>query len=137
MIRLERSLHLLIIVVCASLFFASTLCGQTATGRIVGTVSDPSGALISGVLITVTTADTTLQYQVRTNELGLYQVPILPVGMYIVTADAPGFQKAKTDPEKLEINQSLRIDIKMAIGRGSDEVTVKEGITRIETTGPA
>jgi Carboxypeptidase regulatory-like domain/TonB-dependent Receptor Plug Domain len=118
------------------LFVVSALWSQTATGRIVGTVSDPTGALIPGASITVTNVNTQVAYDTLTNEQGLYQAPLLPIGTYTVTANMPGFQKAVTKPEKLEINQSLRVDIKMVVGARSDEVIVEEGITHVETVTP-
>src|SRR5215475_2053216 len=102
------------VVVVGLVLFAGLVFGQTATGRIVGSVSDPTGALIPGASILVTNVDTKVEYQTLTNEQGLFQAPLLPIGMYTVTAEMPGFQKAVTKPEKLEINQSLRVDIKMA-----------------------
>src|SRR6266481_4948947 len=109
---------------------------QTATGRIVGTVTDPTGAVIPGVTITATNVDTTVTYTAITNDQGAYQAPLLPIGMYTVTADQPGFQRAVTKPEKLEINQSLRVDIRMAVGARTDEVVVQEGISHVETITP-
>src|SRR5437773_10575134 len=69
---------------------------QTATGRIVGTITDPTSAVIPGVSITVTNVDTNVTYQGITNEQGAYQIPLLPIGNYTVTAELAGFQKAAT-----------------------------------------
>src|SRR5262249_29479573 len=124
-----------IFVLC--LFSVSALWSQTATGRIVGTVSDPTGALIPGASITVTNVNTQITNDTITNEQGLYQAPLLPIGTYTVTANMPGFQKAVTKPEKLEINQSLRIDIKMVVGERTESVLVEEGITHVETATSA
>src|SRR5438876_1130803 len=88
----------------AILLISFSAWAQTATGRIVGTVSDPSGAVIPGVTITATNVDTTVTYESLTNEQGTYQVPLLPIGTYTLTAELPGFQKAVTKPEKVEIN---------------------------------
>src|SRR5215510_7708024 len=123
-----------IFVLC--LFNVSALWSQTATGRIVGTVSDPTGALIPGASISVTNVNTQVTYDTITNEQGLYQAPLLPIGTYTITANMPGFQKAVTKPNKLEINQSLRVDIKMVVGNRSDEVIVEEGISHVETVTP-
>src|SRR5438093_8929293 len=123
-------------VAALCLFAVSALWSQTATGRIVGTVTDPTGAVIPGASITVTNADTRINYEALTNEQGAYQAPLLPIGTYTVAADVPGFQKAVTKPEKLEINQSLRVDIKLAVGARTEEIVVEEGITHVETISP-
>src|SRR5262245_786415 len=94
-----------IMVVISVGLFALSLFGQTATGRIVGSVSDPSGALIPGASIVVSNVDTKVEYSTLTNEQGLFQVPLLPIGTYTVAAEMAGFQKAVTKSEKLEINQ--------------------------------
>src|SRR5262249_1257539 len=77
-----------------------------------------------------------VMYEAITNEQGAYQVPLLPIGTYTVTANMAGFQKAVTKPEKLEINQSLRIDIRLTVGARTEEVVVQEGISHVETISP-
>src|SRR5262249_23662544 len=63
------------------------------------------------------------------------QVRLLPSGTYAVSAEGPGFQKAVSKSEKLEINQSLRVDIKLVVSARSEEVTIDDSaITRVETT---
>src|SRR5262245_3884468 len=132
--RVRRSIGIASIVL--SLFVASELRSQTATARIVGTVSDQSGALIPGASISVTNTNTQVKYETITNEQGIYQALLLPIGTYTVTANMPGFQRAVTKPEKLEINQSLRVDIRMVVGARTEEVLVEEGIVHIETLSP-
>src|SRR5207244_3470915 len=78
---------MVLFVVCVGSLPA--LWSQTATGRIVGTVTDPTGAVIPGVTITATNVDTMVTYPAITNEQGAYQAPLLPIGMYTVTADTP------------------------------------------------
>jgi len=137
MVRFEKLLQSTgIAAVVGICFFVMSLFGQTATGRILGSVSDPTGAIIPGATIIVTNVETKVVYQTLTNENGLYQVPLLPIGTYTVSAEVPGFQKAVTKPEKLEINQSLRVDIKLSVGERSDSVFVEEGITHVETITP-
>jgi len=116
--------------------YFSALWAQTATGRIVGTLTDQTGAIIPGATITATNMDTMVTYTALTNEQGAYQIPLLPIGMYTVTGEQPGFQKAVTKPEKLEINQSLRVDIRMTVGGITEEVLVEEGISHVETITP-
>jgi hypothetical protein len=84
----------------------------------------------------VTNVDTKVTQQVITNEQGFYQAPLLPIGSYTVTAEMPGFRKAVTKPEKLEINNALRVDLQLAVGNRSDEVVVEEGISHVETVTP-
>src|SRR3989475_12777298 len=133
--RFARLIVMVFVFVCC-IRSAATLWAQTATGRIVGTVTDPTGAVIPGATITATNVDTLVTYTAITNEQGAYQVPLLPIGTYTVTGEQPGFQKGVTKPEKLEINQSLRVDIKMVVGGRTEEVVVEEGISHVETITP-
>jgi len=126
----------IVVAVLVCLCAASVLSAQTATGRILGTVTDPTNAVIPGASISVTNVNTRITYQVATNEQGFYEASLLPIGSYTVTGEMPGFNKAVTKPETLEINASLRIDIKMAVGNRSEEVIVEEGITHVETMSP-
>src|SRR4026209_1957772 len=70
----------------------SELFGQTNTGRIVGTVTDASGAVIPGVEVAVKNPATGLSRTVITNESGTYAVPLLPPSSYDVEAALPGFR---------------------------------------------
>ena len=134
MLRFMRASEIAFVLVCV--LGISVAWSQTATGRIIGTVTDPTGAVIPGAPITVTNIGTQTAYSALTNEQGFYQVLLLPIGMYQVSAEMQGFQKAVTKPEKLEINQSLRVDLKMAVGARTDEIVVEEGITHVETISP-
>ena len=54
-----------------------------------------------------------------------------------VSAEAPGFRKTVTNPEKLDINQSLKIDLKLEIGATTESVQVESNATKIETVTSA
>src|SRR3974377_761878 len=98
---------------------------QTATGRIIGTVTDVQGAAIAGAKITITNIGTNARFGAVSNADGFYQVQELPIGTYTVTAERDGFAKVVTDRQSLDINQSLRIDMHMKIGALSETVTVE------------
>src|ERR1700723_4046451 len=85
------------------------LCGsagaQSATASILGQVTDPQGAAVPKVMITVTNVTTNVPTKVETDGEGNYRVLDLPIGSYVVTAEHPGFAKTATDRVTLEINQ--------------------------------
>src|SRR5436190_23070680 len=118
MIRIGRtaSVHSLT-VICALCLMATTLWGQTATGRILGQVTDPTGAVVPGVKVTAANIATGVNYDTLTNEVGDYQILLLPIGEYRIEAELAGFRKIVTKPERLELNQSLRIDLKLEVGQ--------------------
>jgi len=110
-----------------------TTRAQDASGRVIGTITDPQGAVIAGTKITVTNAETRVSRSTTSGDDGRYQVLELPIGNYTVTAEQSGFSKVVTDPQPLLINQSLRVDIAMRVGATSDTVQIEADSANIET----
>ena len=106
---------------------------QNAAGRIIGNVTDPSGASISGATVTVTNAATQNSQQTATDRDGYYQVLTLPIGTYSVAIEKDGFQRQIFENQALQINQSLRVDAKLALGTKNETIEVKEQVGGIET----
>ncbi len=106
---------------------------QEATGRIAGTITDPSGAVIPGVQVTVTNVDTQASRKTSTNADGYYQILALPIGSYKVMAERDGFRTTVSDAQKLSINQALRVDIKLAVGAANQTVEVGAQAAPVET----
>ncbi|HUA17854.1 MAG TPA: TonB-dependent receptor [Bryobacteraceae bacterium] len=109
---------------------------QAATGRVFGTVSDPGGAVVAGAKVTVTNVATSVRWDTTTRPDGTYQVLELPIGNYSVSVQAQGFGTAVTQPAELQINQSLRIDVTLAIGQLTQTVSVESQATQVETVVP-
>src|SRR5215472_19332921 len=82
------------ILVVVSLISAA-VCGlaQVDTGNLVGTVRDPSGAVLSGVTVTATNVDTGASTVVKTEASGNFVITPLKIGRYSVSAEASGFRK--------------------------------------------
>src|SRR5215475_5554616 len=97
--------------------------GQNAT--VVGTVTDPSGGVVAGVTITITSAETGAVKTIATNDQGQYVVPDLPIGHYSVKASASGFKVAERKDVTLTVGDRLRLDFQMAMGAASETVTVE------------
>src|SRR3954463_2936017 len=84
---------------------ASTSFAQTATGQITGTVRDASGAVMSGVKVAVTSQQTGLTRETKTGVNGEYVIPLLPVGIFVVTAEQAGFKTAIHTDVALSVDQ--------------------------------
>jgi hypothetical protein len=126
-----------ILLAAFGLFFAcGSTMAQTATGRIIGTVTDSQGAAIAGAKITVTNTGTNVSWNTVTNADGFYQVLDLPVGTYAVAAEQKGFSKVVTAGQSLDINQALRIDIPLKVGSINDVVRVEAQAAQVETVSP-
>jgi hypothetical protein len=110
------------------------LLAQDATGKITGVVTDPSGAVVSNASVTVTNLATNVSKETKTDSSGFYQAPLLPIGKYKVTATAAGFEKVEMVSQgNLEINQTMRIDIQLPVGKLSDTVVVESAANLVET----
>lgn len=131
MIANRRGVRVLLL---AALLFPAGLPAQDATGKITGVVTDPSGAIVSGATVTVTNLATNVSKQTASNSSGLYQVFPLPIGRYKVTAVASGFEKVTMVAQgNLEINQTMRIDVQLPVGKLTDTVVVESAANLVET----
>ncbi len=109
---------------CAMLLGASAAVAQTITGSVRGTVTDPSGAVVSGADVTATNVATGVATHTVSDHSGLYNIQFLPIGSYTVTATAPGFSTASAGPFGLQIDQIAKISLKLRVGNASTTVNV-------------
>ena len=117
-------------------FFAlscSSVYAQASAGSVAGTVTDPSGGVISGASITVTNMDTNISVKTVTGTTGTYVVTPLEVGRYSVTVEAAGFKKSVHSDIKLDVQDRLRVDAKMEVGVVTDTVAVSADAPRLQT----
>ncbi len=111
----------------------STALAQDATGRVVGTVTDPSGAVIAGAKVVVTNVETGIAHETQSAADGTFQVLALPAGKYKVSVEAKGFNTAVIGAQPLDINQALRVNAKLTIGATTQTVLVEANAATIET----
>lgn len=117
------------------LLTAACLFAQTFRGTILGTVTDQSGAVISGATVKVRNVDTGLERATQTNADGSYTVSELPVGKYNVTITQSGFQTSVTSNVSVDVAGERRVDISMKPGQVTEQVEVSgEGLPMVETT---
>ena len=109
---------------------------QEVTASITGTVTDQSGAAVSGATVTATSQEQGLVYTATTNDSGLYLIAHLPVGSYSLKIEKAGFASATRPPFVLTLNQVARLDVAMKVGQASEsvEVTAEAPIMKTEST---
>ncbi len=115
------------------LFFVSLAGWAQDTATVVGTVSDASGAVIPGAKITVSNPDKGFTRGLVSNSAGEYTAAKVPIGNYVITAEASGFQKLVRSGITLAVGQTLRVDLQMTLGQVTQEMTVTGNVTRVET----
>ena len=124
--RATMRLVLLLVTVAAG------LKAQSTTAQITGRVSDPSGAVIPGALITVANVDTGVKRQTESNELGHYAVPLLPPGTYRVTVQKEGFRPVTRTGITLQVDQVARVDFVLEVGAVTETVEVSAAAPLLE-----
>ncbi len=127
--------YLGIIVLLLSICFSPTLVSAQGTGgRILGRVSDPSGAVLSGANIVATNDATGVSRSSTTNDSGDYVFPDLPVGTYTLTFDLTGFKKAIRHAITLDVNQVITLNMSMQLGGAQEVVDVTSEAPLVDTS---
>lgn len=101
-----------------------TAAAQQTTGDILGTITDNTGAVVSGASITVTNTATSEKRTANSSDRGDYVVNLLNPGNYTVSITAPGFQKSVVSSVVLSAGDRARVNMQMTIGQASETVTV-------------
>ncbi len=117
-------------VVC---LLASVAFAQSNNGRILGTITDPSGALVVGAKIVITDTERGVTQTFVSNESGDYVAPSLRPAVYLITAESAGFKKVERPSIRLEVGQDLRIDFQLKTGSASEVVTVMDEAPLVNT----
>ena len=133
---LSKAVLYLFSMTALALLGQPTVHGQDATGRVTGIILDQSGATIADAHVTVTNVATQISRETNSDATGFYQVLALPIGYYTVTVEHQGFRSATTPQSKLEINQTLKIDVKLEVGAANETVTVESSTGTVETINP-
>src|SRR5712692_166563 len=108
---------------CAA--FASLLCAQESTARSLGTITDPTGAVVPHASVVAKNTATGLERKAQANESGDYSIPLLPIGQYIVTGEAAGFKTSTITGLTLQVNQEARVDIRLTVGSAAESIQVE------------
>src|ERR1700677_2815526 len=117
------------------LIFATSIyaLSQTTTGRIIGNVSDPSGAAVGGATITITDIQRNISRSVTTEASGEYVAPELQPGEYKVHAEAKGFKSVERPSIVVAVAEDLRVDITLPPGQVSETVVVTDEIPLVNS----
>ncbi len=128
-----KKLALCILAAC----FAAGMFAQDVSGTIEGTVLDPTGAAVPKAKVTITNTDRNQPHTVATNDSGIYSVPFLPVGNYSVKVEASGFKSDERTGIVLNVDDVVKIDLKMEVGAMTDTIEVKAAAVQVDLSTPA
>src|SRR5437660_3114929 len=124
----------LLLATLGVLLFSLPLLSQGNFGRILGTVTDQSGGVISGATVTIIDKDRGVARTLTTDGAGEYNAPTLIPGTYLVRAEANGFKRLERQNVVLEVGKEVRVDLTVQPGEQTQSVTVTEAIPLVETT---
>jgi hypothetical protein len=125
--------RLLLLLAAAVLLPCIPAHAQKDTGGIAGTVTDPSGAVVSGAKVSITDVDRGTTVTTTTNNQGQYVASPLKIGRYKVTIEKSGFQKVVLGPVKVDVQEQPAVNAKLRVGSITETVTITTQGPQLET----
>ena len=130
MSRVVRSL----VALCAVLLAAGPAFAQSVSGTILGSVTDPTGAVISNAKVTLVNEGTGLSRTVNSDSNGEYVAPSLPTGRYTVISEITGFKTLTMSNVDVGVDQRVRIDMKLEVGAMTESVSITAETPLLQTS---
>ena len=115
------------------MLFSPALFAQGNLGRILGTVTDQSGAVIPDATVTVTDTERGTARALTTDPAGEFNAPTLIPGTYSVRGAAKGFQTLERPNIVVAVGQEVRVDLSLRPGEQTQTVTITEAIPLVDT----
>jgi hypothetical protein len=112
--------------------FVARAVAQTTSGSIIGTVSDPTGAVIPNAAVVILDKGTNIETKTKTDEKGAYVATPLSIGVYSVSVEAQGFKTFVADGIQVNVGDRLRIDATLQLGQATDMVRVESSAPLLE-----
>lgn len=103
-----------------TLIFVSTISAQEFRGTIMGTITDPNGAVVPGATVTIKNLSTNVTSTATTGEDGSYTVPLLQPATYVVSASASGFKTSTVENVTVRVDDRLTIDVQLQVGAAAE-----------------
>lgn len=131
LLRFRIGIYILPILASVLAFSAVSLWAQSDTGRVVGTVSDPSGAVIPGTSVTLTNTDTGSAQTITAGDDGTFSFAAVTRGNYRIEASKAGFENVAQN-FVLQVSQVQTVDFKLKVGASSQTVQVSDAAPIID-----
>src|SRR5579872_4978221 len=128
------SVFRVLFVTLAVLFCSLAAIAQSTSGRILGTLTDQSGAAVGGATVAVTDVQRGTTRTVSTDETGSYAVADLPPGTYKIRIEAKGFKAVERPNVQIEVASDVRADFSLQPGQVNEILTITEEVPLLNTT---
>ena len=117
-----------VFLVCVPLF------SQGSQGRILGTITDQTGGVVSNATVTVVDVERGVSRTLTTGDSGEFSAPNLLPGTYTVRAEAKGFKIVERQKIVLEVGKEIRVDLTLQPGAQEQTITITEALPLVETS---
>ncbi|MFZ0198820.1 MAG: TonB-dependent receptor [Candidatus Sulfotelmatobacter sp.] len=135
---MRRASFIAMVSLVPLLFAVAAFAQGGARGAITGTVTDPSGAVISSATVTITNQDTGVtERTTSTGSQGTFSATLLPVGTYRIEVTAAGFSKTAAPGIAVRVSETSFVPVQMKVGTTSVEVVVSGAAAPVEVTNAA
>jgi hypothetical protein len=132
-----RSRILFLFLVCTLALCVSPVLYGQATGSFSGTVADKSGSAIAGATVTAISQTTGVSRQAKTDEVGHYLIPLLPVSTYTLRVEFQGFQTTENKDLRLQVDEARELNFSLAPSTVASTVEVSASAVAVETSNPS
>ena len=126
-------------VVLATIFIVLTACSPAVVGqelvgsRIFGAVTDPKGAVVPDVNVTISSAATGFSRTVKTGVDGTFLAPQIVAGTYDIEVSSGGFKSVKVTGIVVRVNENARQDVQLQLGEVTAKVEVQAQTSLVNT----
>src|SRR5579859_7024474 len=132
LVKLER-LSMAILLGLSLAAFSTPVTGQAVNGAFAGTITDSTGAAVSGAKVTITEQNQNVSRSATTNDSGFYSFPDVPPGIYKLTVEKTGFKTVVRPNLDLPVSNTVHVDLVLQPGSVSETITVEVLIPPLQT----
>ena len=134
---MSKSLVTAFVLIACALVLATSrpAAGQERFGSFVGTVTDPTAAMLPDVTVTIINKENSRELTAQTDTTGFYAFKNIEPGHYAFSFDRSGFSKAKIEDALLLVGKEIRVDVTLQIASAQQSISVSETAPLIDTTG--
>jgi hypothetical protein len=122
---MKRASRAALSAACLVVLFAAGASAQAVRGGLLGNITDQAGLALPGVTVTITETNTNISSTTTTNESGYYTFPSVKDGTYNVVAELTGFKKIVREGVVVNVNTTIRVDLKLEVGAVQESITVQ------------
>ena len=128
-----KFLYRRVVIVALASLLAALAFSQNTTGSFTGIVTDPSGGVLPNGVVTARNTGTGATFSARTDGDGVFVMRGVVVGVYDLSSEVTGFQKFEIRGVRLQVNETIRADMRLTIGSATETVTVSASAAVLDT----